>query len=74
MKNMLKFRCKFCENLSEKMYVLNPSSGDSCTERLTPPKRVDDLVSATPRPEARLRSQPCFEMVNEFHIVICTKR
>ena len=24
-KKLLKFRCKFCENLSEKMYALNPS-------------------------------------------------
>ena len=27
-KNMLKFSCKFCENLSEKMYALNPSGGN----------------------------------------------
>ena len=26
---MLKFFCKFCENLSEKMYALNPSGGNS---------------------------------------------
>ena len=24
---MLKFACKICENMSEKMYALNPSSG-----------------------------------------------